>query len=617
MSNILTGQKDWLIFPEGLMVKGKKIVKEDDGSYSVIIDNMVKRVFTGAAYFGLNSQLLREDYINNRINNKKRFSSKYLLENIEDINKNETMIIPINISYSPIRTGSNFIVDIAKKVIDKLSNNLLEEIEIEGNIILKSKMIIQILKPISLQNITSKVHIIKNNKNSTKIHNHNNHNKIINKYRRVLTNDFMKNIYEHTTIRFDHIFILIIYFTNKDIIDKNYFKRLIYLIAKEIKKSNIIYDQDIDTDIIKLISYEDFQSFNDVLNLAIKDSIIIETNESYIINKSNLLDEYTHNTIRLKNILKVILNEVLIIDNIVNLVKSYIKLGRINIEFILQNQLITEERDEFNNDYKIYNQKDILKDKSIGSPYFLDTTNFKTVVISIHGFSSAPKEVEELGIYLNENHINIYAPRLKGHGTTSNNLENTTWKDWYVSISKAIALASIKYENIYILGFSAGGLLALLHSYKQCDKIKGIICINTALKLNDKRANFLIPVINLWNNINTYFNIKVLKKEYINNYAEHPNINYNKHYIKSINQLNKLIDTTQKKLSKVNKPTLIIQGKNDPVVDSSSAKIIYENIKSKYKDILYLKSNKHVIIKTNQNKIIFQKIIRFINKTLD
>jgi len=617
MSDILQGTKDWLIFPEGIMVKGKRIVKEEDEHYSVKIDGVTKKVFTGAAYFGLNSQLLREDYLNDKINDPDRFVKKYFLNGIDDISEKETMMVPVNISYSPIRTGNNFLVDMAKKLIDNLNDKLLEELEIEGNIILNSKIIIQILEPVSLKELTHNVHILKDPSGLHKHHKHHNHTEIINKYRRVLTNDFMKKIYINTTIRFDHIFALILYFSSTDIINKEHLKRLIYLVAKDIKDTKLFFDSDIETDIIKLISYESFAPFEDVLSVAIEDGIIIDAHDNYIINKENLMEGYTHHTIRLKNILKVVLNEVLIIEDIVHLVQMYSSLSQQNINFALTNKLMEEENHEYESDRQIYLDndefKDELKNEEVGKPYYLNAMDPNNVVVAVHGFSSAPMEMKELATYLHKKNINVYAPRLKGHGTTAYDLQNSTWEDWYYSLSRAITIASMKYENIYIAGFSAGGLLALLSSLKHCPKLKGVICINAALKLKDSRVKTLIPAVNLWNEIVSSVHIEDLQKEYIPNIAEHPDINYDKHYVKSIFQLNQLMIISSKKLKDIHLPTLVIQGKNDPVVDPASAKEIYINIQSKDKAIVYLNSNTHVIVKTDENKLIFEEIIKFIS----
>src|SRR5690606_25294912 len=109
LSDILQGNKDWMIFPEGQMVKGKHIIKEEN-HYCVLIDGHSEKVYTGAAFFALFSQLLKEDYFENRIDNLEAFKTTYMLE---DVSQEETLIVPINISYAPIKTGKNFLSQIA------------------------------------------------------------------------------------------------------------------------------------------------------------------------------------------------------------------------------------------------------------------------------------------------------------------------------------------------------------------------------------------------------------------------------------------------------------------------------------------------------------------------
>ena len=63
---------------------------------------------------------------------------------------------------------------------------------------------------------------------------------------------------------------------------------------------------------------------------------------------------------------------------------------------ILQNQ----ERLEFEFDYRHFSQEEDVKPKEIGQPFLLEKDSHDTCVITIHGFSSAPKEVEQLSLYL-------------------------------------------------------------------------------------------------------------------------------------------------------------------------------------------------------------------------
>lgn len=601
IGDLVTGCKDWMIFPEGMMVKAKDISKEGD-HFCVKIDGVCQRVHTGSAFFALNSQLLREDYFSKKIKNTIKFQRKYFINDCKQIEKNETMIVPINISYSNLRTGKNFLSDMAAKFLDNIGENFLEELEIEGNIALNSKITIQILKPISTKNILNNIYKKELNQS-----------KIINKYRYSLTHKFMSKIYKSLTVNFDHIFALTLFMSPTKRINKIYFKRILYLVANAIKMNCIYFNENLNNDIIKLVSYEPYEAFESILKVAIKDEILTQTDDEYFIHKENLLNLYTHHTIRLRNILRVILNEILIIDEVNIIVKDLVRLSSEEINKKLYELLKIEEVFEYENDYAKYIADEDLKPRKVGIPFFFENNNSDTCIINIHGFSSAPKEVLEMSKFLHNKGFNVYAPRLRGHGTSPKDLRDTTWNDWYLSVSRAITIATLKYKKIYIIGFSTGGLLALLSTKKCYKQISGIICINAALHLNDIRIKTLLPALSFWNDLVEAFNAKKYGKEYLDNDSENPEVNYNKHYVDSIEQLSLLMKKTQKNIPKIKTPTFIIQAKNDPVVNPSSAYEIYEKIKSEKKELLMLNLDNHIIIKGEKTKELFENIYSFIN----
>jgi esterase/lipase len=424
----------------------------------------------------------------------------------------------------------------------------------------------------------------------------------------------MKQIYEHLTVRFDHLFVSILYFYQEDYINKVHFKRMLYLIAHKIKNSSLEYDNDIERNFINLISFENYKTFDEIVMVAKRDGIISETGENYVISKENLDENYTHDTIRLKNILKVFLNEIMIIDEVVTMVKLYCQLPFKDINAMLLIHLINQEKDEYLQDYLEYEKHEDIKPKHIGEPFFMQTDKSKIGIITLHGFSSAPMEVNEMATYLNKKGFNVYAPRLRGHGTSAKDLKHRTWQDWYDSVSRAITIASLLYDEIYIAGFSTGGLLTLLSAQKHIPKLKGIICINAALKVNDVRLKTFIPAINFWNDLLEAFDTETYQKKYVENKAENPEINYNRHYIKSIVQLNNLMSQTSKNLSFITLPIAVIQGSFDPVVNPKSANEIYTKVASKKKKLYFLDFHNHVIIKGKNSKIVFDKIIEFIKE---
>ena len=386
------------------------------------------------------------------------------------------------------------------------------------------------------------------------------------------------------------------------------------MMIDKIKEAELFYDENINEDLIYLISYEKFKLFDNILNIAINDEIIIIEENKYLINKEKLLDSHTHNTIRLKNILRVILNEILINEKVVAIVQTLLSKNENENNLDLINILKNEEEKEFENAYEKYKNNKNIKSKDIGKTKYFDIQNSKSCIIAIHGFSSAPKEVEKLALFLNENNLSVHTPRLSGHGIISEELKDKKWEDWYKSVSRAITIASLQYKRIHIIGFSTGGLLALLSTKKYYKEFVGLVCINAALHLNDLRIKTLIPAISFWNDLVKAFSENIYTKEYIDNFPENPEINYNKHYINSIEQLSLLMNKTKKNLHKIKKPILIIQGKDDPIVNPSSAHEIYDKIGSRYKSLKIIEASKHVIITGNNTDALFTYILDFIQQ---
>ena len=604
IGDLITSCKNWMIFPEGIMVKAKDITKIDN-IFCVKIDETCQRVYTGAAVFALSSEFFREKYFERKLENYDEFSEKYFINDCSEITPNETMIVPINISYSKLRNGRNFLVDMAEKLLDDIGDNFKEEIEIEGNLILNSKIIIRILEPISTKKLLEPLY----SKGLLQ-------EEILNSLRYDVTHDFMNKIYESLTISFDHIFTLILFLFPKEEIELEYFKRLIYIVFSKIKEKNLPYDESINRDLIYLISYEKFEAFDDILKVAIKNNIlqIHEIHcDRYLINKEVLANSFTHHTIRLKNILRVILNEILAQDDIVNMVKDLLLKKEFENNIELAEILKCEEKEEFENSYEKFKDNKDIKAKDIGTTNYFENINSNSCVIVVHGFSSAPKEMQNLALFLNENNFNVITPRLSGHGTVPEDLKTKTWQDWYKSVSRSITIASLQYKKVYIVGFSTGGLLALLSTKKQYKEFVSLVCINAALHLNDLRIKTLLAAISFWNDIVKVFNENKYAKEYIDNFPENPQINYNKHYVSSIEQLSLLMDKIKKNLHKIKKPILIIQGKDDPVVNPSSAHEIYEKIESRFKKLKMINSSKHVIVNENTDGL-YDYILSFINE---
>jgi len=607
IGDLLTDRDGWLIYPEGSMIKSKKVLLSKE---TFLIEDVkgLQNMFTGAAVLALQSELEKSKYFeaHNRCDLEavKEFKEKYFIEEKEEISYTDTMIIPINVSYTPIRTGENRISDFVKKYVDKDSESSNEEIEIESNILLNSQVHVHFSKPIDV-----KAFLFHTKRNLQQENLELNDSLIIERARVPLTNMIMNEVYKNILITFDHIFALCLEYMQNDVFTIKMLKVKIYLVSKELETLAIYHlDSSLGPCLYKLLNDEPYTLFDDVFQLAQDQKILVaKKNGECKLNRKNFKNEYTFHTIRIKNILRVLINETIILKELHDSVKyhTHKDMDRIYKEVfhIIYNRDTKEFKYDYNKFYSVFDSKP----KEIGKPFILyDAKNSVGCVLS-HGYRSAPREIEPLARYLFEKGINVYAIRLKGHGTMPEDLRDTAYTEWYDSFDIGYAALSCVSEKIFVCGFSTGGLISLLKASNTNEKIAGVICINSAMSLEDIHLNTL----NVINNFLALFNADY---ETYESEPEHPEINYKKHYISSIGEWKKLIDLVNERLKEVSIPALIIQSDKDPVVDPKSADIIYDTISSNEKEKYLAHSDKHVItLDESVNQDIFEKITKFIN----
>jgi len=164
-------------------------------------------------------------------------------------------------------------------------------------------------------------------------------------------------------------------------------------------------------------------------------------------------------------------------------------------------------------------------------------------------------------------------------------------------------------------GFSTGGILALLASArKNSSQIKGVFSINAPIKLIQTKSKF-VPAINRWNEFLSKMKIKHDTKEsFVDNNPENPQINYHQNPLKGVEELLQLMRECQDNLHKITIPSLVLQGKDDPVVHPESADIIMELIGTPNKYLEVIPSDRHGIIRGLELESVGQHIDTFVRR---
>jgi carboxylesterase len=97
---------------------------------------------------------------------------------------------------------------------------------------------------------------------------------------------------------------------------------------------------------------------------------------------------------------------------------------------------------------------------ALGDPFDLVGDGAIGAVL-VHGFTGTPYEMHYLGEQLARAGVTVHGLRLPGHGTTIEDLDRTTWKDWTCAVEDAFDSLRLVCGRVALVGQSLGGLLSL------------------------------------------------------------------------------------------------------------------------------------------------------------
>ncbi|PHS39430.1 MAG: acyltransferase [Sulfurovum sp.] len=607
VEDLLKGNSDWVIYPEGYMVKNKRITF-DMGEFCTHSPEYEGPIYTGAAVMALRARMAQLRAKHDGKDALKLFCSSMGID-ASTIDKSlEVKIVPISITYYPIRPGKNRFLVWIDSILHQRNTRLFEELEIEVNLLMDAHMNLRFGKAIGLDSYLQT--FIKDEKalyDTKKI------NALIDTQRKTLTNDMMQRVYSQMQIHFDHIFILSLVTMPTVKVCPSYLKTLIYKNARSLRSfEDYNLHSELQKELFKLILDEQYEPFVSAIDLALKQQILyLDSDGEYLFDRSLLEKEYPFHKVRVKNTLQVILNEIKWQEPIVerakeNSIYSENELKEDNFKHLLQ-----REWGYFEEEYKKYLHKTPLKDDK-GAPIVLYDASYATGVVLSHGYMAAPQELKTLAETLFDKGINVHVIRLRGHGTDPNALKEVRVEEWETDFERAFVAMRQVCDKVFIGGFSMGGLLALEHAEQY--KVDGVIAINSALKLHDLRVSYVVPTLHFFNEMIAYLNAEGIMEWIDNSHTEQPEVNYLKHPLASVAQMEKLMTKVENNLENITDPILIIQSDNDPIVKRESGKLIYDGIFSKDKKLLILPREKHSILAGEGSDEISEAIAGFIGQ---
>ena len=227
-------------------------------------------------------------------------------------------------------------------------------------------------------------------------------------------------------------------------------------------------------------------------------------------------------------------------------------------------------------------------------PWFHDGNS--TGVLLIHGFTGSPASMTPWAKAMAQHGWTIRVPRLPGHGSRWQDMNLTTWEDWYSEVERNFQILKASCDHVFVFGLSMGGSLTLRLAEQHGSEISGIVLVNAAVH-SERPDRHLLPAIS-----------RVLKSfPGISNDIKKPGqdeVAYDKIPLRAAHSLSKLWKIVKSDIARVDQPILLFRSEDDHVVEASNAEWILAHVSSTSTREVILHDSYHVATLDNDADII-------------
>jgi len=232
-----------------------------------------------------------------------------------------------------------------------------------------------------------------------------------------------------------------------------------------------------------------------------------------------------------------------------------------------------------------------------GGPFLLTPARARSPgVLLVHGFLASPAEMRGLGERLVARGHRVMGVRVAGHGTSPWDLRDRAFTDWLDSVRRGYRLLAETCDRVAIVGFSAGGDLALAMAGERPEGLAGVCAVCPPVSFRDRNMVF-VPLVHGINKVMAWWpSFEDGVMPFRLNDSEHPDINYRHMPVRGLYELRRLVAHTLRLLPRVEVPALVVQGDGDPVVDPASARQVLRRLGSAEKELVLVPADRHGIL---------------------
>lgn len=229
-------------------------------------------------------------------------------------------------------------------------------------------------------------------------------------------------------------------------------------------------------------------------------------------------------------------------------------------------------------------------------------------VLLCHGFTSTPQSMRAWAEHLAEAGCTVRCPLLPGHGSRWQDLNRTTWHDWYDAVERELDELRGRCRSVFVFGLSMGGTLTLRLAEEHPD-IAGIVLVNPSVMTLRKEAK-LLPVLSRVVPSLAAIAGDIAKPDVVE-------LAYSRLPLRGMASLQQLWREVREDLDTVRQPLLLLHSATDHVVEPENSEIVLDEVSSEDVTEVVLRDSYHVATLDHDAPRIFSDSVDFAHRVHD
>ena len=268
-----------------------------------------------------------------------------------------------------------------------------------------------------------------------------------------------------------------------------------------------------------------------------------------------------------------------------------------------------------------FNNKANLK---IFTRTWLPQQNIKGTIVIVHGFNAHSGYYQWVADQFTAIGFAVYALDLHGRGQSEGErfyVQNIY--DYVGEVNQLVDIAKAEQSNLplFILGHSAGGIVATLYALDNPTKINGLISVSFAFQI--PAPDFALTILKGLSHIAPHFHSIKLKNEDFSRNGEEVHIMNNDPLIahesqptKTMEQLVLADERLKKEIPQIKLPILILHGTSDKAARYAGSKFFYDHATSTDKTLKLYEGHYHSLLTDTGKEVVMDDIKEWMIKHL-